>query len=284
MADAITGDTELGSTKSDLIAAVVQRELIEDMKLLRTITDVSQFAVKGAQSISFPKLTSFTPVNRASGVAGDATVLTSSVDKLDLDDKPYVAWIIDSNDEMQTTIAAQMEFAKRAASGQGLYVDDAIVTLLEAISPATTTASALPTRDVILEMRTALCDRKAKRDQLVFVVGCAGEEAMLKIDEFTRADIYGSSNIPSGVIGRVYGMEVIVSNNLDVDEYYMYEKAAAAIGFQKGISSDVQPANEFGVGAERHAMDQLFGVKGMQLGEQGVGAAESALAIKDNNA
>ena len=58
----------------------------------------------------------------------------------------------------------------------------------------------------------------------------------------------------------------------------MYEKGSVAIGFQRSPQMSEQPANEYGTDARRVAMDQLFGVKGMQL----VGGL-SELVVKDNN-
>lgn len=282
MADVITGNTQLGATKQDLIAAIVQKELKFKAKLMGSVTDVSQFAVKGAKTISFPKLTSFTVIDRASAAAGDASVLTSSVDQLLLDKNAYVAWLIDESDAIQSTIDAQVEFARRAASAHGRYVDEQLIATLETVGVATTTAGDI-TRDIVLDMRESLLANDADPDMFQLVVGVDQEKAMLKIAEFTRADIYGSSNIPAGMIGRVYGVPVMVHNALAAQTYYMYEKSGIAIGFQMGPNMSDQPANEYGSQSRRFAMDQLFGVSGLQLGEKGVGATESALVVKDNN-
>lgn len=273
MADLIHGNTQLGATKQDLIAALVQKELAAKANLLPTVLDVSSFAVKGAKSISFPKMGSFTPINRASGAAGDAAVLTATVDQLDLDFNAYIAWIVDSSDEVQSTVAWQMELAKRAASGHGRYVDTQIIAALEAEGTATTTAGAI-SRDIFLEMRQTLLTANAELDELSFVCGPGSETALLKIDEFTRAEVYGSAVIPAGVLGKLYGIPVLVNNQIGANTFYMYAKSGLAVGFQKAPQMSVQGANEYGSNAERHAMDQLFGVKGMQ---------GAALIVKDNN-
>lgn len=282
MADLITGNTQLAPTKQDLVAAMVQRELAFQAKLMRTVTDVSRFAVKGAKSISFPKLTSFTIVNRTSGAQGDSSVLTATNDKLDLDQNAYCAWVIDSFDLAQTTIEAELEFAQRAASAHGRYVDTRIIATLEAAGVATATPGNI-TRDIVLEMREGLLTRHADLAKLRLVIGPDQESEMLKISQFTEAQIYGNSNVPSGVIGSVYGVEVMLHTGVGASTYYMYEDSGLAVGFQKGPQMSEQGANEFGTGAKRVAMDQLFGTKGLQLGQQGVGATESALIVKDAN-
>jgi hypothetical protein len=103
---------------------------------------------------------------------------------------------------------------------------------------------------------------------------------MLGIPDFVRSDAYGSSNIPNGVIGRLYGVPVILSNLIKAQQAFLYERSGCAIGWQRGAQMDKQSANEYGVGSERHAMDQLFGTKGMQLGEGTAAAGKSPLVVK----
>lgn len=282
MADVITGNAELVATKQDKISEIVQRELAAAVTLLPTVSDMSALALPGFKQIRFPKLSSFTVTNRASGAAGDASALTSATDDLDLDQNAFVSWIVDNFDEIQANIPVQLEFAKRAAAAQGRFVDGRIVLELEAVGVATTTAGDI-TRDIVLEMREALLLRNADKNKLVLAIDPTQEAVMLAIAEFTNAELYGSSNIPDGMIGRVYGVPIIMNNQLGTQQYFMYEKEGIAIGFQRRAKMESQPEIEFGTGARRFVIDQLFGLKGLQLGEQGVAAGESALVQKDNN-
>ena len=282
MADAITGNTELVATKQDLIASIVLKELQFQAKLSQTVTDVSMFAVKGAKTISFPKLSSFSVINRVSGVAGAASALTAVTDILNLDFNAYVAWIIDSFDEVQTTIQAQIEFARRAASAHGRYVDTQLISKISSVAGLNLNG-AVPadiTRNDILDMREFLFKNEADMNAVQLVIPADQEKAMLKVDEFTRADIYGSSNIPSGMIGKVYGVPVMVHNGMTAQQAFMYEKSGIALGFQKAPSLSSQSANEYGANALRYAMDQLFGIAGLRIAEKGVAAGKSCLVAK----
>jgi hypothetical protein len=282
MADVITGNTQLGPTKQDVIAAIVQKELKFAAKLLPYVSDMSMFAGKGAQTVKFPKLTSFTVVDRASAAAGDASVLTSSVDTLALDLNAYVSWIIDSSDEIQTMIDAQIAFAQRAASAHGRYVDEQLILKAEAVGVATTTPGNI-TRDIVLEMRKALLKNDGDMAQSVFMFSPDQEEALLKIAEFTSAQVYGQPVIPNGMVGRLYGIPVVIHNGLATQQYFLAEKSGLAIAFQKNPMMAEQAEIQYGTSAKRVAMDQLFGVCGLQLGEKGVGATLSPMIIKDNN-
>lgn len=283
MPDVITGNTQLGPTKQDVIAAIVQKELKFAAKLSPYFSDLSFLAVPGSKSVSYPKLASFTVVDRPSATAGDASTLASAVDKLDLDLNAYVSWLVDSSDEIQSRIEVQVEYARRAAAAHGRYVDEQIITELETVGVATTTVAALITRDVILEMRKALMKNDADMASAALFVSPDQEEAMLKVSEFTQAQVYGGAVIPSGVIGSVYGLPVVIHNGLAASQYFMAERSGLAYAFQSAPNMAEQAEIAYGTRAKRVAMDQLFGVKGLQLGEKGVAATESPLIIKDAN-
>jgi hypothetical protein len=276
MADVITGNTQLSATKQALIISLVQKELKFAAKLAGTVTDYSAFAVKGAKSISVPKLTSFTVTNRASEAAGEAAALTSSVDTIALDFNAYVSWIIDSFDEAQTTIDAQVEFAKRAASAHGRYVDSQLLTKIKAAAGFEIDAVSISSAH-ILAMREELLKNDADMANLQLVVGPDQEKIMLGLSEFTKQYEFGSPTIQTGMIGKVYGIPVIVHNGMPAAEAYMYDKAGVGLAFQKAPSMGEQPEIAYGVGAKRVAIDQVFGISALQLGEKSKGATKSPL-------
>lgn len=290
---AVAGNTQVGPTKQDIIAAAVQRELRERSFLAPMFLDVSNFAGKGMKSISFPKLTSFTVEERATATAGTVQDLTASVDQLDLDKRAYISWLIDSNDDIQATIDYQSEAAVRAAAAHGRYVDDTMIAELLNVSSLSINGGtpADIDRDSILEMRRYLIENNANMNNVALIIPPTQEEAMLKVAEFTRADIYGTSNIPAGVIGRVYGIPVMIHNSTGLDDAgngyqqaIMAEREGLAIGFQRRPNFDEQKAIAYGTGAMLQAVDQLFGVKGLQLGvdtpKNTVGAGLSPLVAK----
>lgn len=285
MADTITGNTQLGTTKQSLIASLVQKELAFNAKLMPFVTDVSMFAVDGMKQISFPKLTSFTVVNRTEGVAGDATALTSSVDDLLLDQNAYVAWVIDAMTIKQANIPAQLEFAKRAAAAQARYVDTQIIAKLRSVAShfQNVGADVNITYANVLDMVKRLEEADANMADAVFLISPAQKAAMMALDEFKRADVYGQATIKSGVIGEILGVPVVVHNGLVAKEAFLMEKSAIAVGFQKSASYGEQSALEYGVGAVKAAVDQLFGLCGLQLAQKGAAAGKSPLVLGLND-
>lgn len=279
MADLITSNTHLSASKQDVITAVIQKELKFKSKVMPYATDVSMFAVKGAKSISFNKFTSFTVVNRASGAAGDASALTVSEDTMQLNFRAYLAYLIDATDEVQSVPAVQLENAKRAAAAHARYVDSQLLTA--ALAAAGLDVGVGPiTRDYILSMREFIEGNDGNLDQTVLMVPPTEYTNLLKISEFTQAQVFGNVVIPSGVIGSVYGIPVISHNGLSAGQALMFDKDGLAFGFQQGPQMSIQDANEYGSQSKRVAVDQLFGVQALQLGEKGLGATLSPLIAK----
>lgn len=277
MADALTGNTELVATKNDLIIALVQKELKFQAKLPSYVTDFSAFAGKGMKSIKVPRFTgasAFTVTNRASEAAVDSQAMTSAVDTINLDYRAHINWIIDADDELESSVEVQMEYAKRAATAHSRYLDTELVSKLEA---AATDFVGPISRDKVLDMREFLLKNDADMSQLVLAIHPDQEKAMLKISEFTQAQIYGNAVIPSGVIGQVYGVPVLIHNGLAAGKSLMWEKSGIGLAFQRGVQMSNQLVNQYGTNTQRVAMDQKYGIGALQLGEKGLAGTKSPL-------
>lgn len=282
MADLIHGNTEVGATKEAMIAAVVQRELISGSIVAPYCYNVSQYCEPGAKSIEFPKAGHFTVLNRTEGSQGDASVVTYSTDQMNLSFNAYVAWIVDYKSKVQSKIDVQMDLAGRAARAHAKYLDTQIIAQLEAAGDATATAGAV-SYAILTEMMQTFMTRVGDKSMGAWLFGPSAWGTLVGLDEFKRADVYGNSVIPSGAIGTIFGLPVVISDQVGSNTYYLFDKQAIAFGVQAGPSYSEQGANEFGSQAKRAVLDQIFGVKGLFINQEGAGAAESALIIKDAN-
>jgi hypothetical protein len=279
---AVTGNTELTAVKEQAISALVQKELISASVLASNVYDVSGFCRPGAQTISFPRAGSFTVEDRASAAQASIQSLTFAKDTLTLGFMATVAWTIDPQDAIETPVDVEAEYAKRAARAHGVYVDQKLILELEAAGVATTTAGNISDA-VILEMRQALMQRKANMRNLRLAISPAQEAVLLGINKYTLAQDYGRAVIPEGVLSQVYGIPILVTPELATQQFFMYDVEGICLGFQKGPQMDERKAPEYGSGAMLKVLDQKFGVKGLEINQQGVGATESALIVKDNN-
>lgn len=266
------GDTDLGATKQDLIASVVQRELISAMVLKPTIEDKSAFAVKGSKLVEFPRGGSFTVEDRATTVEATKANITYVTDTIVLSRMATVSYLVDPQDEVESTINVELDLAGRAARALGKDVDTQIITGLEADSTAVT-AGAI-SKSKVLEMREALLTAEADASKLWLAIGPDAESTLLGIAEFVEPDRYGSARIPTGVLGTLYGVKVVLSTQIATSTFYMYETSGYGIAFQKTLTGDSRKAPEFGTGAMLRTWDQKFGTDQLQNG---------ALLRKDGN-
>ena len=285
MADVIAGNTELGATKQDLIAALVQRELQFKAKLLPYFTDVSAYCIPGSKSVSFPKLTSFTVVDRAEAAAGDATALTATVDQLTLDNNAYIAYIIDSMTKKQSNIAAEMEYAKAAAAAHARYVDSAIITVMGsgAYNFQNVGADVDVTYANLQDMQYRYLSNDGLIEQGAWFCSVSQNKALVGLTEFKDVSAFGEMVIRDGYVKQILGMPVVIHNGLAAKQLFLCAKESIAYGFQSAPAMDEQPANEYGVGATRVAIDQLFGVKALQTALKGAAAGKSPLIIGLND-
>jgi hypothetical protein len=276
------GNTQMLATKQDLIAQVAQKELKAAAIFSQYFTDVSNFAVKGSKSISFPKLSSFTVGNRASGSTIAAQAITATVDKLDLNINAYLKWIVDPSDEIQSTLDWELETVSRAAAAHGRYLDAQIRSVVLAEAAECAAAGSID-RDKVLEMREYLKKNEANMDQVALFVAANQLTALLKIEEFSKADVYGSPVTQTGLLGRVFGVPVVETNALNDGEYFMAERGAIAFGFQRAPAYGEQDSIDTGVGCKLRAMDALYGVKALQVGAANAAPTLSALMIRHNS-
>lgn len=285
MADVITGNTELGLTKQELIAALVQRELEFNAKLLPYFMNVSAYAQPGMKAISFPKLTGFTVEERVEGAAGSAQALTATVDKLELNINAYIAWIIDATTALQSNIQAEMEYAKRAAAAHGRFVDSKIITALAAAAASfqNVGADVDVTYSNLIDMQKKYLDAEGVVDEGVWLVSNSQNKAMVSLTEFKDVSAFGEMVIRDGYVKQLLGMPVVIHSGLAAKQLFLAGKESLAIGFQKSPSMGEEGAIQYGVGAKRVAIDQLFGVKAMLTGLKGAAAGKSPLILGLND-
>ena len=213
------------------------------------------------------------------------TEIDSTVDQMTLDFNAYVAYIIDSMTKQQSNINAEMEYAKRAAAAHGRYVDSQII--VKFASAATSFqhvgADVNFTYADILAMYESYLTAEGLVDQGNWIISPAQNTAILNLSQFQSNQAYGEMVIRDGYVRQMVGMPVMIHNGLASKQAFLVSKEGMAIGFQKAPSMGEQPANEFGVGATRVAVDQLFGIKAMQTGLKGAAAGKSPLILGLND-
>lgn len=275
----------LTNTKADLIAALVQRELLERASLVPFVTNYSALAVKGAKSVSIPKLSSFTVQSRAFGAAAtENAALTDSVDVINLNQNNIVLFGYDSHDEQQSSIDYMTAAIQRASAAHGREINSDILATWTATAGLDVNAGAPADITIadILDMREFLIGNYADMTKSYLVIAADQEKAMLKLPEFSRYDYRGgnSSPIVNGQIGFVYGVPVVINQQVASQQAFMVNMEGSGIAFQKAPMVAEDTALQYGTGGKQVAVDVLYGVGGLQLGQSGVGPTLSPLIAK----
>ena len=238
-----------------------------------SIADFSAFAGKGSKQIEVPRAGSFTVEDRATTVQATLANVTYATDSIVLDQMSTVSWLVDPQDEIESSVDVEVDLAGRAARAHAKNFDTLVIAGLEADSTATTTAGAI-SKDIVLEMRETLLTAEADPSQLTLLVGPDAEATLLGISEFVEADKYGAAVIPSGVLGRLYGVEVRMSSQIAANTFYMYDKDGYGFAIQRQPNMGERDAPEYGSTAKLKTMDMKWGHDQLQNG---------ALLVKDNN-
>lgn len=272
MADAVLGNTETDALRQDLVAAMVQRELIEEAVLAPGVLDVSQFAEPGAKSIEFPRAGSFSVQKKQEDEEAQAQSITYATDDLELDQHAVVQWILPKRSNIQSRPNLLADTVGRAARAHAKQVDvdlrDAMIAGYDSTNN-TVTLSGDFGREEITEMRRKIRAQNFPMRSLTLAISPEFEEDMLNVADFINADAYGSSRpIQEGEIGRVFGITVVVSNLLSAAagaRALMWHREAIALGFQAGpdFDSDKDLKNL----GTRYSLDQLYGYKVLQNGD-----------------
>lgn len=269
------GDTDLGATKNALIISLVQRELISKAVVMPTIRDASAFAGKGSKSIDVPRAGSFAVQDRATTVEATLVNVTYATDQIVLDQMSTVSWLVDPQDEIESSVDVMVDTAQRAAKAQAKNFDTLVIAGLETDSTDTATTAANITLAVFLEMRKTLLLAEAELGNLTFLTGPDQESDLLAISQFVDADKYGSAIIPSGTLGRLYGVNVVISSQIVDTRYYMYDREGYGFAIQRQANMGERAAPEFGSTAVLRTLDMKWGHAELQNGD---------LLLKDANA
>jgi hypothetical protein len=278
MADVEIKKSGMTGTIGEHISAMAQAVLREEAVLGSVFRDISTFAVKGVDKISFPAIGKFTVNNRAHGGSTDRQAPAVTVESLNLDQLAEIKYGIDGASAIQSTLNWKLECAKIAAEDHVDFFESKLLAALETYGSAMTTVSTAFTPAVAVEMRKKYLDNKGKAKNGVWIISTESEADILSNPDVYKADSYGSPLIKDGVLEKLYGMPVIVRLGLSGDQYYLVAKEAVIYGFQMAPSyAEMQDLN-FGTQGVLCVMDQMFGV-----GASYLSGGLSRLIIKDNN-
>lgn len=278
---AIMGVTEVDAvSQREIMANMVQQYLQQAAQFPQRVMTFT--AANGNKSVDIPRAGGFTVATKAENTAVTAQTVTWAVDNLPLTKHRVVQVNLENIASIQSKVAQELQIAERA--GLDLAFDTDLQIVAEFYAAASTTApdhivayagSTMAAVDIIGAKRL-LDIQKVPQDGRFLAVDPVAYSELLGVSDFVRYDALSQSNIPTGVLGRIFGFEVFLSNAVTEDQNIAFHRSALAYGVQQGVTyqTDLDLPNL----AQLHSFDQIYGVKGLDLGKRHVILGKATLA------
>lgn len=242
--------------------------LKSELVLLPRVKHYDSEAAKYGQSVEVP----FVPAGAANDkVANTQVVLngqTATKVSILINKHKEASYLIEDIVGIQSKYELRSEFTKAAAYAIAEAVDTDILTELLAGSTNTAlgTFGTPLTDDLIVDAKTALDTAKAPSSDRTLAVDPFQHGQLLKLDTFVRFDALGKSNIENGLVGRAFGFDVVMSQNIPFVDTTVDEHTGVA--FHKdavGIAHQVKPRTQAQYKQEYLGwlltVDTVYGVK-----------------------
>lgn len=272
MADYI-GDTAVDVSKAELVVGMIQPKLRQSLLFLPTIRDVSDRAVPGAKSISYPKIEGEFVVNKLPyphdndtvTTACEPQVLTMTEDELLLDCHPNVVWAIPDSANLQSMVDLELTGLDHAVYAHGRDIDqgiwDDLFTGADAANDVTDTGD-LYNNILCAEQMLREANVPYEMGDIFYSMTPAAKKALFAGTTYkiTDASVYGNQvPLVRGEIGMLGGARLIVSNHADqgVDGQMMWHRNAMVIGFQK--SPNYETDRDIKCKVTEYSVDQFYG-------------------------
>jgi hypothetical protein len=285
---AIMGVTEIDAvSQREIMANMVQQYLQGAAMFPQRVQTF--FAAAGNKSVDIPRAGGFTVATKSENVAVTPQVLTWAVDNLPLSKHRVVQVNLEKIANVQSKVAQELQIAERAGLDLAFDTDLAIVAEFYAAASATApdhirayanamSGNTMGAADVLLA-KQLLDLQKVPQDGRYLAVDPIAYSELLAISDFVRYDAIAANQLNEGlrpgVVGRIYGFEVFMSQAVTEDQNIAFHRSALAYGVQQGVTyeTDLDLPNL----AQLHSFDQIYGVKGLDLGKRHVILGKASL-------
>ena len=279
---ASTGVTETVATSLDVVAAILQAELVQNSVLLGTVSDYTAWVMPGANTVKVPRSGSFTAGNKVENTASNYQALTFATDDIELSIYKHIVAELEDIAREQSAVDVEGEYIKRMATAMVEAIESDIAGVLIKSDNEIQLSGAsnlVITKADILEARKLLDDAKVPAGDRFLVIPPAQEKALLLIDDFVDASKYGSNQaVMNGELGRIFGMKIIKTTSLGSDsEAVIYHRAHAA--FERKIAPKFeQQRAALTKLADELSLSLRYGVRQLDGGTRGIYMDESTAA------
>lgn len=254
------GKTEVDQSSLELVSQLVNLNLQRALVMPGKFLDLSSEVGPGMDKLKIRKFTDLAVGTKAENTPLEYGISTLSTDDLLLDQHKYVATLMEEFAKIQGPQSFMQELAANAGIKLAQNYDAYLISTLRA--GAATGSLATPATVAKADFITA---RKTLNNANVPLenrfVGIHPDDyaSVLNIADFVAAQNYGQSNIPSGVVGSIFGMQVVENTGFTAGELVAWQQncMAGAVQLSPSVRTQYDP-NELG---DKWVIHTIFGAK-----------------------
>lgn len=260
-----SGNVNIGATAGNVFRPNIwSKEVLMFVKsnlvLLPLIKHYDADVQSAGQTLEIPNVSAITANLKSQNTVVTLNYNTETKTTITLNKHYESSFIVEDLIKVQSNYATRSDYTEAAAYAISEKVDSNLAvdmtTAWKAASQAYGAYGTALNDNLILTVNRYLSENKAPRSDRSLVVHPKGEAELLAIDKYVRYDALGVggdvNSIKNGKIGRIYGADVFMSQNLvslttTVNEYnhLFFHKEAWAIAMQMQPRTQAQYKQEY---------------------------------------
>jgi len=244
----ITGLTEVDVFIPEIWSDAVFGYLERALRWRDKVDDYSSLVSSAGDKIHVPSISEVTVQDKTQNTAVEYDATTETKVTMDIDQHKYASKMFEDIAMVQSNGALMAQYAQALGYAMAKQIDASIAGMIDA---GISSGATLGTDDTLTdaEMETALAtlgeaDLDYRDGNLTFMVNPTLYADLLSNSKFVRYDALGTSKIPSGRLGELYGIPVEMTNALGTGgtsvSGVIFHKSAGAVAFQQGVRSQAQ--------------------------------------------
>lgn len=256
-----SGNVNVGATAANVFRPNVwSKEALMFVKsnlvLLPLIKHYDADVTSSGQTLEIPNVGAISANLKAQNTVVTLNYNTETKTTITLNRHYESSFVVEDLAKIQSAYELRSDYTQAAAYAISEKIDSDIATGMTTAFTAYGAYGTALNDNLILTVNRYLSENKAPRSDRSIVVHPKGEAELLAIDKYVRYDALGvggdTNSIKNGKIGRIYGADVFMSQNLvyldtATDEYnhLFFHKDAWAIALQQQPRTQAQYKQEY---------------------------------------
>jgi hypothetical protein len=256
-----SGNVNIGATAANVFRPNIwSKEALMFVKsnlvLLPLIKHYDADVTSSGQTLEIPNVSTISANVKTQNTVVTLNYNTENKNTITLNQHYESSFLVEDLAKIQSAYELRSDYTQAAAYAISEKIDGAIAAGMTAAFTGYGAYGTALSDNLILTVNRYLSEAKAPRSDRSIVVHPKGEAELLAIDKYVRYDALGvggdANSIKNGKIGRIYGADVYMSQNLvyldtAVDEYnhLFFHKDAWAIALQLQPRTQAQYKQEY---------------------------------------